>query len=98
MIDLHPKAMPAIIQVGEEDPDTVLTYIRRYPYFTSIKAMTPSIRLGKYLFINTKEHFNKAKQFVKDTLPYRAADRSHLPRGTTHIRQMPKTNKFQPSQ
>jgi hypothetical protein len=37
IIGLHPKAMTAIFQLGNDEPTEVLTLIRRYPYFTSIE-------------------------------------------------------------
>jgi hypothetical protein len=59
----------ATIQLGSDEPATVLTYIKRYPYFMSIKETNLSKSLGKYLFITTAEHFSQAKRFIIDTLP-----------------------------
>jgi hypothetical protein len=69
VIGLHPKAMSATIQLGTDEPATVLTYIKRHPYFTSIEETNLSKQLGKYLFITTAEHFSQAKHFIIETLP-----------------------------
>jgi hypothetical protein len=69
VIGLHPKAMSARIQLGDDEPADILTYTKRYPYFTSIKATNLSESLGKYLFITTAEQFTQAKHFITETLP-----------------------------
>ncbi len=69
VIGLHPKAMAATIQIGEDEPSQVLTYILQYPYFSSIEATQASESIGKYLFITTAEHFDEAKRFIIETLP-----------------------------
>jgi hypothetical protein len=69
VIGLHPKAMKALIQLGNDEPTEVLTLIRRYPYFTSIEPTPSSESLGKYIFLTTREHFDAAKQFILLTLP-----------------------------
>jgi hypothetical protein len=69
VIGLHPKAMKAILQLGEEEPAEVITLIRRYPYFTSIEPTNTSESLGKYYFVTTHEHYDQAKNFITETLP-----------------------------
>jgi hypothetical protein len=69
VIGLHPKAMKAIIQLGDDDPAKVITLIRRYPYFTSIESTNSSESLGKYFFVTTTEHYNKVRLLIIDALP-----------------------------
>jgi hypothetical protein len=69
VIGIFPKAMKEKLSAGTAPPETVLRLLNRYHYFSSIEPTSKSNELGLYFFLTTNEHFEKAKQFVIETLP-----------------------------
>jgi hypothetical protein len=53
----------------DSPPQTVLSLLNRHAHFSSIEAPAQSVSLGKYFFITTEQKYEKAKEFITDTLP-----------------------------
>jgi hypothetical protein len=58
-----------MITAGNSAPQTVLSLLNRYSYFTSIETTSQSDALGKYHFMTTKVMFDQLKTFITDLLP-----------------------------
>jgi hypothetical protein len=69
VIGISPKALKGMITAGDSAPQTVLSLLNKYPYFTSIEITSQSEALGKYHFMTTKAMFDQAKTFITESLP-----------------------------
>jgi hypothetical protein len=69
VIGISPKALKEMITAGDSAPQTVLSLLNKYPYFTSIEITSQSDALGKYHFMTTKAMFDQAKMFNTESLP-----------------------------
>jgi hypothetical protein len=69
VIGISPKALQEKVAVFDGPPQKVLTLLQQYKIFTSIDYTSKSDELGLMIFVTTSGNFDKAKEFVNESIP-----------------------------
>jgi hypothetical protein len=69
VIGISPKALEQQVSVFNGPSQSVHSLLLQYKLFTSLKPTTKSEELGMYFFVTTGPKFDKAKQFIIETVP-----------------------------
>ena len=69
VIGISPKALEQEVSVFGAPSQTVENLLLQYKLFSSIEPTSKSDELGLYFFVTTSDNFDKAKEFIMETVP-----------------------------